>query len=78
MDRDKYMEALRESWIIRCPHCKQVFNDDEHECMTYHGSQDKGEPTEVDCGNCEETFFVNEEVERTYESYKTKAEWLKG
>lgn len=74
---ERWLEERRESMLIRCPHCGWVFDDDESFCVSYHGSRDKGGPYEIECcGACEKTFFVNEEVARTYESYKTRDEAL--
>ncbi len=52
---------------IKCPHCLVVY-EDEGSCISYHGTEDKGSPYEVTCGDCGIDFQVHETVTRTYET----------
>lgn len=72
LDIDAFLESCREAGRIKCPHCGHVYDPSEdfefiagH--ITYHGSEDG--PTEAGCEACGKTFWVKEEVQRSYETY---------
>lgn len=62
------LEQMKRARQIRCPHCQSVFNDEEYDHVTYHGSSDSGMKTAT-CHSCEKDFAVREMVERTYETF---------
>ena len=66
------LERYREEHRIRCPYCKEVLYDggcinrlDDDLPITYHGED--GEK-EIECPACNETFFCDENVDRTWET----------
>ena len=70
---DSYWAARQEREIIRCPHCKEaLINEDGSYPVSYFG--DEGDPTEVECYQCDQKYYVKENVERTYEAFKTLEE----
>lgn len=58
---------------IWCPYCHTEYPLEEasEELVTYWGGDDI---VEVECGECEKSFFVEELVRRTYTSGKTVEE----
>jgi DNA-directed RNA polymerase subunit RPC12/RpoP len=68
-ERQRYEEAS-----IKCPYCRHVYyepggdTEDMQDLITYWGAEDG--PVEVECSECEKTFLVKEDVERTYEVMK--------
>ena len=64
---EQRMEAQR----IRCPYCNTEWEDEECDCVTYHGTIFKKDVHEAHCYECDNDFYVYENVERTYETTKT-------
>lgn len=61
---------------IYCPWCGELAsNDDGQWPCTYHGYYDNREIHEMECGSCEEIFFIKEIVNREYEEAKNKEEF---
>lgn len=52
---------------VKCPYCGKDYQGDSEflgeDLITYHGESG---PIQVDCGNCDEQFFIEEFVDRTY------------
>lgn len=70
---ERALEEMREREQIRCPFCKEILRNDD--CMypvSYWGSESG--PEEIDCEDCEKSFFVEEIVRREYKVAKTKEE----
>lgn len=58
---------------IFCPHCGEgVCNDEGEWPVSYYGSEDG--PIEMSCQSCGKIFYIDEQVERTYEVRKTEEE----
>ncbi|MCA9137270.1 MAG: hypothetical protein KDB00_10935 [Planctomycetales bacterium] len=59
---------------VKCPYCGLVVTDlsEYGECVSYWGHQGD-DPVELDCEGCDETFYVREEVERTWHSFKSNS-----
>lgn len=74
----EYIENKIENEMrIFCPHCGEEYKPewcDESHLVTYHGYDDEGDEHELECGKCEESFWVREIVSRQYESHKTQGE----
>lgn len=61
---DARMKEWQEAQEIRCPYCNHLqSNDDGQYPISYHG-EDGYEGFE--CDECAESFFVEENVERTF------------
>ena len=67
---DKMMKRLERARKIFCPHCGEEYDDEENQCISYHGTEN--ELWEIECPNldCERTFYAKEIVDRTYETVK--------
>ena len=77
MNIEKIMEKRRKDRLIICPYCGYEHDISQHwevmgSVVTYHGEE---EPQEFTCQNCDEDFFVQEHVERTFEAKKTMKEF---
>ncbi len=75
IDIDAMLERTREARNIKCPHCGHIYEsggDFEFFAahVSYHGSEDG--PRKDECGSCGETFWVEEDVDRTYETHAQK------
>jgi len=71
MDIEKMTKRYKEERSIICPHCQMDYAHDcefREDLITYHGEDGA---VEKQCGFCEEIFFVNEVVNRTFEITKT-------
>jgi hypothetical protein len=69
IDLDRLLELRKEAEEIKCPFCGAIQpSDDCQYPVTYWGEDG---PVEKECGECEERFFVEEMVERTYTVGKT-------
>jgi len=74
IDIEKMRKQFEEERQIRCPFCQSLqTTDDGNYPMTYHGSWDSG-VTEMDCYDCEKTFWIFEQVSRTYKVGRTPEE----
>ena len=61
------MERMRKESIIVCPYCKAEIENDEGEYpCNYLGSVDSGGYHKWQCGQCDQIFWVEEIVERTF------------
>ena len=75
---ERRMKADRLDRKVVCPHC---FSDIEYlddpeffiDLITIYG--DDG-PVEVECPNCEKSFYVNEIVDRSYQTSPTNCHYL--
>lgn len=58
---------------IPCPHCGHMhdFCDDAGAIITFWGEDD---PTEKECHACEKTFFIRENVTRSWTSLREEDE----
>ena len=71
---DEQFKTWKESQEIKCPHCNRVIyksgnphDVDMEDLITYFGEEC---PQEMECYFCEETFTVQEFVERTFKVTK--------
>lgn len=70
----RYEERYKEEHSIKCPHCGYDYSDD---CEFYNGLVTywaEDEPQERECYGCENKFWVEEKVDRTWKKAKTLAE----
>lgn len=66
---DRMLERMHKEEELRCPHCGHVHEgEDTWDHISYCGEDP---PKEETCSSCEETFWVEEIVRRTYECTKT-------
>lgn len=77
IDLEKVMEKWRKDRLIICPYCGYEHNISQHwesmgKVVTYHGEDI---PQEFTCQSCDKDFFVQEHVERTFESKKEMEEF---
>jgi phage FluMu protein Com len=74
-ETDTLTEYFKEQERIRCPHCKEVNEDDEYQHVSTYGTiyNDDG-AYEHECGWCGVIFFIYESVQRTYRTGKTRDE----
>lgn len=78
MDIEKLKEEWRKKRSIICPYCGYIHDPSSLDpdvllwLVTYHGEDP---PQEFYCDSCEESFYVQERVERTYEEKKTLKEF---
>ena len=69
---EEFDKRYKEEREIKCPYCGNIQEEDDGQYpVTYHG-----EPSvsEFCCQGCDETFFVKENVSRTYDVEKTEEE----
>lgn len=52
--------------VIQCPYCGKTHEDENHEHVSYHGTEDG--PKLADCGWCGLEFEVLEHVSREWET----------
>ena len=68
-------ERFKKEHSVICPHCGKVLYPDDFEFMdgliTYHAEDG---PIKKECGECEEEFWVEESVDRTWKEFKTEKE----
>ena len=70
----KLLTDAEEKRQIKCPYCLELqANDDNQYPVTYWG--DDGHH-KMECDKCESTFWVKEDVERTYRVAKTEEELI--
>lgn len=70
IDLDAIERRYVEQHSVKCPNCSHEYQDDteflsNNELITYHGSEDGA--IKVDCYNCDESFYIKEIVDRTFE-----------
>lgn len=74
LDIEAEVKKLKEEESIKCPHCGFVLTDSDlenySELVTYWGE----DAQEVECSNCDKTYFVREWVRRTYKVGETQEE----
>ena len=69
IDFEEFHKKCQREREIRCPHCDTLQeNDDGQYPVTYWGDDSY---TEMVCQECEEKFWVKENVTRTYDVAKT-------
>ena len=67
------MEKWRKAKLIICPYCgreHEVSEFEDYAPVTYWGED---EPKHMTCSVCNEDFWTQERVERTFKSAKTKS-----
>lgn len=70
---ERIEKQMKEEKEIRCPHCGKVQNDYDCSYLVSYWGEDG--PYEVECSDCEQTFYVIERVRRSYEEGKSIDEW---
>jgi len=62
---NRIMAEAKEAQTIRCPWCKEPFEEGEdyYDYISYHGEEG---PQETECSHCGKGFFVEERVIREY------------
>lgn len=76
MDLERELDRMRREEEIRCPFCDTLqTTDDNNYPVTYHGDGDES-CKEMTCDECEQKFWVQEYVTRTYKVTKTYEELM--
>ena len=66
MNIDEWMESYKKSHQIKCPYCDYVFEDEEVYPFVSMWGEDS--EAETECINCDRTFYIKEDVDRTWET----------
>ena len=66
---DGYLADRKKEESIWCPHCGELFEDEDYGHVTYWGD-DREQYKSEQCASCGLPFLVLESVRRTYETEK--------
>ena len=64
MDIEEFMAQWKKDHEIRCPRCGELQPNDEGQWPVTYWAEDGA--TEMECCQCDERFWVEEHVDRTW------------